>query len=275
MPEGHTIHRAARLQRAALAGHTLAVDSPQGRFAAGAALLDGRVLRDVEAYGKHLLYHWEHGQILHVHLGLYGAFRMLPRARSASGAPEPLPPVSAGTRLRIVAADTVLQLAGPTVCELIDPSARERLVARLGPDPLRRDADPDRAWRALQRRTVAIGAALLDQKVLCGVGNVFRAESLFLERVHPERPSRALTREQFDDLWATLVRALRRGERAGRIVTVEPADVGVATRSRVPAGERFYVYKRAGLACRRCATPIRASVSALRSMYACPTCQAN
>ena len=75
MPEGHTIHRAARDQRPMLAGRTLAVASPQGRFAAGAALLDGSACRAIEAYGKHLLYDFEGERTLHVHLGLFGSFR--------------------------------------------------------------------------------------------------------------------------------------------------------------------------------------------------------
>ena len=112
MPEGHTIHRAARLQRRRFRGEALAVDSPQGRFAGGAARLDGQVLIEVEALGKHLLYRWTSGDTLHVHLGLFGRFRTW-----SSGAPEP----TVGTRLRWVGPSGTLHLSGPTICELIDP----------------------------------------------------------------------------------------------------------------------------------------------------------
>lgn len=265
MPEGHTIHRAARLQRRALRGRTVAADSPQGRFAAGAAILDGQRLDAVDAVGKHLFYRWSRGDTLHVHLGLYGKFR----AYRAGAAPPP----TLGTRLRLATDDYVLHLAGPTACDLVDPEMQERIVARLGPDPLRRDADPDRAWTALRRRTIPISAALLDQKVMCGVGNVYRAEALFWTGIGPFRTARDLDREAFDALWERLVGLLRDGEKAGRIVTVDPADVGVRSRGRIPAGERVYVYKRTGLPCRRCGTPIRAAESALRTVFWCPRCQ--
>lgn len=269
MPEGHTIHRLARLHRAALAGSAVAVDSPQGRFARGAACLDGRVLTDVEAHGKHLFYRWapagdDDGATLHVHLGLFGAFRI-----HRDAAPDPTP----GTRLRMATAQVVIHLAGPTACDLVDPDEEERIRSRLGPDLLRRDADPERAWRALRRRSIPIGAALLDQSVLAGVGNVYRAEALFVCGVAPGTPARELSREDFDCLWSTLRAMLREGERSGRIVTVDPAEVGAASAARVPDAERTYVYRRAGHPCRRCGTPVAMGTTGSRRMYACPTCQ--
>ena len=75
MPEGHTIHRYARLHRELFAGQRLRVTSPQGRFAAGASQVDGRRLDGADAYGKHLFYRWARGLTLHVHLGLFGKFR--------------------------------------------------------------------------------------------------------------------------------------------------------------------------------------------------------
>ena len=84
MPEGHTIHRAARRQRRELGGQTLRASSPQGRFAEGAAALDGRRLEGVDAVGKHLFYRFDDGEVLHVHLGLFGRFRHHP-----APAPEP------------------------------------------------------------------------------------------------------------------------------------------------------------------------------------------
>lgn len=269
MPEGHTIHRAARLQRALLRGQPVVADSPQGRFTGGAAVLDGRRLRTVNAHGKHLFYRWAPDVTLHVHLGLFGRFRTHRR----EGAEEPLPPTTAGTRLRLVTADAVLQLAGPTACELVDPPAEAALLARLGPDPLRRDADPERTWAALQRRTIAIGAALLDQRVLSGIGNVYRAEALFVAGLAPQRPARALARDEFDLLWAVVVAMLRAGEKTGRIVTVEPAEVGARSRSRIPRRDAVYVYHRVGRPCRRCGTTIRAEVMVAREISWCPRCQ--
>ena len=136
MPEGHTIHRAARRQNAVLAGHALRVSSPQGRFAAGAAALDGRVLLGVEAVGKHLFQRWEGDEVLHVHLGLFGRFREQP---------SPPEPPRGAVRLRVEAPEVTMDLSGPTACELVGEEGMARIVDRLGQDPLRGDADPDRA----------------------------------------------------------------------------------------------------------------------------------
>ncbi|CAN5813052.1 hypothetical protein BH23ACT8_BH23ACT8_05730 [soil metagenome] len=268
MPEGHTIHRLARLHRADLAGRRVTVDSPQGRFADGAARLDETVLAGVDAYGKHLFYRWNDDAgddlTLHVHLGLFGRFRTF-----RDGAPQP----TDGTRLRMRAEGVTVHLAGAVAVELLEPPEEDLLRARLGPDPLARRADPEPAWEALQRRRSPIAAALLDQKVLAGIGNVLRAESLFACGLHPGRPANALARGEFDELWATLRRMLRAGERSGRIVTVDPAEVGARSAARVPAGERVYVYRRTGLPCRRCASAIESWTCAGRTISACPTCQ--
>ena len=181
MPEGHTVHRAARRQTALLAGGPLAASSPQGRFADGAAALDGRVLAEVEAVGKHLFYRFDRDEVLHVHLGLFGRFREHP---------VPPPEPRGLIRLRLVGAEAAVDLSGPTACDLVGEEGRERIVARLGEDPLRPGADPERAIADLARRRVAIGAALLDQRIIAGLGNVFRAEVLFVCGVAPEREAR-------------------------------------------------------------------------------------
>jgi endonuclease-8 len=253
VPEGHTIHRIARLQREALAGRPVAVTSPQGRFAEGAALLDGQVLEDVEAVGKHLFYRFG-PHTLHVHLGLIGQFR------SFEG---DAPPPTAGTRLAMRADGTTIYLSGPMVCGLIDPGSEDEIRAALGPDPLG-DGTRDEFAAALARRTTPIGAALLDQRVLAGVGNVYRAESLFLCGIHPERPARELTGAEVGCLWTTIVDRMRLGERLGRIVTVDDADED---------GRVVYVYRRGGEPCRRCGTELRSWTLGGRTITACPVCQ--
>ena len=238
--------------------------SPQGRFAAGAALLDGQTLTDVDPYGKHLFYRWDGGEVLHVHLGLYGAFRQF-----NGDAPPPTP----GTRLQLVTDDGVtLRLAGPTACDLVDPDEESRIRARLGPDPLHRGADEAAVRAALARRSTPIGAALLDQSILAGIGNVFRCEALFLCGIHPERPSKAVTDAEFACLWERLNTMLRDGVRAGRIVTVDPAELGISRR-RMRLEDSRYVYRRTDLPCRRCGTPIRSWTLGARTIYACPVCQ--
>ena len=264
MPEGHTLHRHARRQRRLLAGERLAVASPQGRFAAGAARLDGRRLLDVEAYGKHLFYRWEGDETLHVHLGLFGKFR--------THRTDPPPPTDA-TRLSLSGPEAVVYLSGPTICELLDPGDEERLRARLGPDPLANGTDPSAFVESLARRRIPIGAALLDQKVIAGIGNVYRAELLFLTGIDPARPANELSSEEAGSLWHLAVTELRAGGRSGRIVTVVPDEVGARRRSEIPRGERLYVYGRAGEPCRRCGTPIEQRTMAARSIWSCPDCQ--
>ncbi len=264
MPEGHTIHRLALDHQQELAGDVLAVCSPQGRRAQLAAVLDGHVLECVEAHGKHLFYDWLDAPSLHIHLGLVGRFRQHT---------SPPPPPSSTVQLRLAGPRAAVDLVGATTCELIDQSGRDLILGRLGPDLLAAEDSPERAWTRLSRRSVPIAAALLDQRNLSGVGNVYRSEALFLNGIHPERPASSLTRAEFDRLWATLRAMLRQGVEDRRIVTVHPserasADYGVAD---VGPEDSFYVYKQQR--CRRCGTPIRVWPLAGRRVYACEQCQ--
>jgi len=264
VPEGHTIHRAARRQAELLVGRALTASSPQGRFAEGAAALDGRVLERVDAHGKHLLYRFRDAPVLHVHLGLFGRFRV-----HDGEVPEPRPT----TRLRlapVAAGDRAVDLIGPTACELIEPPAERRLLARLGPDPLARDADPAPFLARLGRSRAPVGTLLMDQSVLAGVGNVFRAEALHLCGVHPLREGRDLSEAERACLWETVGRMLEEGVRRGRIVTVDPAEAGVSW-SRIPRARRTYVYGRDE--CLRCGGPVERITLAGRTAYACPACQ--
>jgi DNA-formamidopyrimidine glycosylase len=262
MPEGHTIHRLAREHNALFAGRAVRLSSPQGRFASDAALLDGRVLDRVRAYGKHLFYEFG-DDVVHVHLGIYGQ-------RETHARPFPAP--RGAVRLRLHDDAALVDLRGPTVCERIGLDARDAILARLGPDPLDPKADPERLWRKASRRSTPVGALLLDQSAIAGVGNVYRAEALYVLGIAPHRPASSLTRAEVEALWATLVRMLRAGVRAGRIVTTEPADR--ERRSGRPSdADRHYLWRRTDLPCRRCGTPIRTAVIGARHAYWCPACQ--
>ncbi|MDJ0791790.1 MAG: DNA-formamidopyrimidine glycosylase family protein [Acidimicrobiia bacterium] len=263
MPEGHVLHRAARLQAKALGHGSIAVSSPQGRFAEGARLLDGHRIERIRAVGKHLFYEWDHDPILHVHLGLFGKFKTF-----ASDPPPPTP----ATRVQMIGASTVY-LAGPTTCEILDGAEVDELVRRLGPDPLDADADPDRFHRAMARRSVPVGSALLDQAAIAGIGNVYRSELLFLSGISPKRPANEVTTDELDDLWKRSVDLLSLGERMGRIVTVDPKEVGAGSPREIPRPLRLYVYKRGSQPCRRCETEIASAELGGRSMWFCPSCQ--
>ena len=263
MPEGHTIHRLARDHTPLLVGTRPRVTSPQGRFAAGAAVLDGREITRVEPYGKHLWYHAEGGELLHVHLGLYGKW-----STGRLPAPEP----RGALRVRFQTDEHWLDLRGPTACDLQTPQERKAVLARLGPDPLRRDARPDAAWDRVSRTTRTIGELLMDQSVLAGIGNVYRAEVLFRASLSPFRSGRELREDTFLDLWEDTRVLMRAGVRAGRIVTTDPAD-RERRRGRPTREDSHYVYRRTGLPCRRCGTEVRTAVMAARNLYWCPTCQ--
>lgn len=267
MPEGHTIHRAARLQTQRFVGIPLRVSSPQGRFDEGAALLDGHEIQEIDAWGKHLFYRWDHGHVMHVHLGLFGRFRV--------HASDPPPPTD-GTRLQMVGDRGTLYLSGPTDCSVIDPGEEQRMVADLGPDPLRRRTHAgavEHMMTFLARRTVPIGASLLDQSVICGIGNVYRAEILFRLGINPHIESKRVEPNDVERIWHEAVDQLRRGEKSGRIVTTDPDDVGRSRRSDIRRGERTYVYKRKGEPCRRCGTVIERSDMKGRKIWWCPSCQ--
>ncbi|MEE6178551.1 Fpg/Nei family DNA glycosylase [Mycobacterium sp. 050134] len=265
MPEGHTLHRLARLHQRRFAGAPVAVSSPQGRFDGDA--VDGRVLTRTSAWGKHLFHHYAGGPIVHVHLGLYGAFTEWPRDDGAV-LPEPVGQV----RMRIVGADHGTDLRGPTVCEVVDEAQVSDVLARLGPDPLRRDADPSWAWTRITKSRRPIGALLMDQTVMAGVGNVYRSELLFRHRIDPYRPGRDVGEAEFGAAWTDLVALMKVGLRRGKIVVVEPEhDHGPP--SYLPGRPRTYVYRRPGEPCRVCGGPISTAVLEGRNVFWCPTCQ--
>lgn len=254
MPEGPTLHRAARdLQP--LVGLRVRASSPQGRFAAGARAVDGRVLREVEAYGKHLFLGWDATRVVHVHLGLAGKFLRL--------GPSPAPP-RPQVRLRLLTSRGGIDLIAPVLCERTTRAGRDAVVARLGPDPLRADADVARFRDAVAKSTRSIGALLMDQAVIAGVGNVIRAEILFVTGVHPLRPGASLTRARVDALWDAAGAMMRRAMKAGRLLSLPIADD-------VPESAGRWVYRQD--ACRRCGGAVERLPLAGRTAYACRRCQ--
>jgi endonuclease-8 len=267
MPEGHTLHRLANLHQSRYAGGPVAVSSPQGRFTASAALVNGRVLERAEALGKHLLHVYGPDLVVHVHLGLYGGF---------SDVELPVTPPVGLVRMRMVGRTYFADLRGPTACELLTDAEVDALRARIGPDPLRADADPERGRARVSRSRSPIGVLLMDQSVISGVGNIYRAEVLFRQGLHPLIPGVRITREQWDAIWADLVELMEYGVRVGRIDTVRPEHLPEAT-GRPPREDRHggevYVYRRTGQPCLLCGTPVAAGELAGRNLYWCPVCQ--
>jgi endonuclease-8 len=291
MPEGHTIHRLAADHRERFGARVVRASSPQGKFSDSAALLDGQVLVSAEAHGKHLFLGFRPAgaagsdpggtedlasgpgsgpggaEWVHIHLGLIG------KVTFGDGPP---PPATGTVRLRLANGAHWADLRGPAACELITDPEKRAIHDRLGPDPLRPDDDAEGVWRRLSRSRISVAALLLDQKVIAGVGNVYRAEVLFRHGVDPLLPGRELPRERWDAMWADLVTLMREGVRTNRIDTVRPEHTPEAM-GRPPRvddhGGEVYVYRRTGQPCLLCGTEIRTRPLAARNLFWCPECQ--
>jgi formamidopyrimidine-DNA glycosylase len=306
VPEGHSVHRLARQFGDVFDGERLAVSSPQGRFAHGAALLDGHVLTAAAAHGKHLFLTFEHGLLLHVHLGLYGAWNFggdaTFRGASSIGAPRKVgeqelyddgpgaaagsgpegytgPPEPVGAvRVRLAGSHGWADLRGATTCEVITEAEGDAVTARLGPDPLRNNpGDRDAFVAGVRARRTPVAALLMDQKVIAGVGNVYRAELLFRQRLDPWLAGKALSADAAGTLWDDTAAMMSDGVRDGRIITTPPSywnGTGGASRLGLPAPEEsHFVYRRQGLACRDCGTSVALTELGARKLYWCPRCQ--
>ncbi|MDA9857707.1 Fpg/Nei family DNA glycosylase [Rubripirellula sp.] len=260
MPEGHKTHHLAKLHHSILCDHPLRITSPQGRFRGDARKVNGQCLSTVRAAGKHMFYEFDSGRIIHVHLGRYGKFRQ-------HDAPPPLP--VGQVRMRMVGADHAFDLTGPSTCRVIDQAVRDEVVAKLGPDPL----DGGRssvAWENVRHSSKPIGGLLLDQAVVAGVGNIFRAEVLFETRLDPYTPGNELSKESFDRLWRSLRKMMRTGLKYGRIISVTAREAGVPL-SEVQAKDRFRIYGKTE--CPSCGGPICTPEIAARKLYLCESCQ--
>jgi endonuclease-8 len=267
MPEGHTLLRLARELDAAFAGKPVRVSSPQGRFASDAAVVDGQRCVGARSAGKHLFVEFDGDRFIHIHLGLIGKFDV-----HEGAAPDPVGQV----RLRLVNGTAYADLRGATQCDLIGVQKRDAILAKLGEDPLDPDADPARVWQRISHSHRPIGDLLMDQGVVSGVGNVYRAEILFRHRLHPLRPGTSLRRSTFAALWADLVELMSEGVETGRIDTVRPEHTPEAM-GRPPRrddhGGEVYVYRRTGQPCHVCGSKIRTEVLLGRNLFWCPKCQ--
>jgi formamidopyrimidine-DNA glycosylase len=260
MPEGPQVARYARLQSEVLAGKRVRADSPNGRSTDVAAAIDGLKLLGIEAVGKHLLYDFGKERYLHVHLGRFGNF---------DDGPMPLPEVRGILRFRLRTTKHWFELRGAIAIELFDAAMRAALEARIGPNPLDPAADPKRAFAKIRTSRASIGMLMMDQSIVGGIGNIYRSEVLFMNGVHPLRPGNTIDAKTWRAMWRDLVRVMEHGAIHGRIVTTLPQDREKRTGA-VRRTDRFYVYRRDGLPCRRCGTLIRTAVLGNRNVFWCP-----
>jgi endonuclease-8 len=266
MPEGNETHRWAELHASMFAGRKVHVDSPQGRFT-DAELLDGRKLVGVMAVGKHLGYDFglvaKQRRIVHVHMGLYGDF---------TEGEQPMPEPRGALRMRIWDKTQWLELRGPTDCSIWSEPQWETLLARLGPDPLNHDS-PAKMIERIAKRKTPIGALLMDQAIVSGLGNIFRAELLFRAKISPFRPGNEVTEAGLKGIWKDALELMPKAMVDRRIITTKPKD-RPHPRGEVLNEEAHYVYRRKGRPCFLCGTEIEMKVFGGRNLFWCPSCQA-
>lgn len=334
MPEGHSVHRITRQFERNFVGHIVRASSPQGRFAQGAADLDGRRMTDARAVGKQMFLGFEGDRWLRVHLGMYGAWdfagdilmdatiaaangRMgqtnqrgtflegpnpdavvldsagensltsigaprrtrlrMSEAEKENGDLGIFPPEPVGqVRVRLLTETVCADLRGPTACEVLDPAQVEAVVARLGPDPLidAGQAAEDRFAASVMKRSTPIALLLMDQSVVAGIGNVYRAELLFRARQNPHTPGRLVPEEHVRHLWKDWSKLLDIGVETGQMMTMDDLDSEAYRAAMANRADRHWVYKREGLPCRVCGTNIVLEEMGARKLYWCPYCQA-
>lgn len=262
MVEGHGVHRIATQHTRRLCGRVYKASSPNGRFADGARLINGRSFSRIEAVGKNLFaFFAAAGQpdvVMHVHFGMSGRWSVEDVAKAA--------PARDTTRLQLEGHGVVSSLSAMTVqhggVELF-----EKKRAELGEDPIRADADAEALWSRVCKSKRTIGLLLMDQGFFAGVGNIYRCEILFVARVHPNTPGNALSRAEFDRVWAASVKLMRRGYEQGSILTVDTSEALALGKP----GLRRWIYNSA--TCGRCNGRVASWDVAGRTCYACASCQ--
>jgi endonuclease-8 len=323
MPEGHSVHRIARQFERHFEHAPVTVTSPQGRFAAGAAQLDGHEIVQSKAVGKQMFLEFDNGLWLRVHLGIYGAWdfagditvdattasangRMgqtnqrgtdladLEASTSSIGAPrltrlrmseqeklEPdvasFPPEPIGAvRVRLLTPTAVADLRGPTACEVQTIEQVDAAIAKLGPDPLVDDLaeGEERFTAVVRRKPTAIALLLMDQSVVSGIGNVYRAELLFRARQNPFTPGKEVREEVVRGLWRDWVKLLNIGVATGQMLTMDGLSPEAQNRALASRADRHWVYHRTGEPCRVCGTAIQMRELGGRKLYWCPLDQA-
>lgn len=261
MPEGHTIHRLTKDHKKQFVGQTLKVLSPQGRFKDEAKVLNSTKLVDITCHGKHLFYHWSKKNIVHVHLGLYGKFRV-----HENPSPEP----KGAVRIRLIGKEKTLDLNGPNCCELIEPAQQAEIRNRLGEDPLLYDAKPEIVWERIRNSRSAIGTLLLNQSVVAGIGNIYRAEILYLLGIHPNRLGNEISEDEFNEIWDLSVKLLKLGVKNNRIITNVDIQKNKVVQRR-KTGKQVNIYKTSQ--CPKCEHEIRSWKLSNRNIFACENCQ--
>lgn len=264
MPEGHSIRHLANLSDKAFKNKKVTATSPQGRFAEEAAVINQKEMTGAGAHGKHLFLRFGDEHVVHVHLGLYGWLHF---HKGQAGRAKDT------TRLRLEVEDFYADLIAPTACELLLPDGVEKILHRLGPDPIHEQANPEQAWNKIKKSSKSIAALLMDQSVIAGIGNVYRAELLFRSNTSPFIPGSQINKEKFESIWKDSVELLKLGAVDGKIRTVKTEHMSDEEIKVHGCSQNSYVYKQTGGSCRICGDIVKQETHAGRELYWCPTCQ--
>jgi DNA-formamidopyrimidine glycosylase len=263
VPEGHTVHRTANDFTKLFVGKKVTVDSPQGRFSSGANLVSGTTLTKAWAVGKQLFLEFDDSVFVRIHLGIYGKWQW--------HSVDSLPAVLGEVRARFYSGSTLAELRGPTVCEVIDDVELKNVLKRLGPDPLNSNRGGKESQRFIHKVLASkktIGELLMDQSVIAGIGNVYRAELLFRANIEPHTPGHCLAEEQLLALWEDSVKLLKVGVKTSYMITRDELFNKQPSKA-----DRNWVYKREGEPCRVCGTKVSIELMAGRKLYWCSRCQ--
>lgn len=189
---------------------------------------------------------------------------------------EAWPPEPRGqVRVRLLNESVCADLRGPTACEVLTPAEVDAVIQRLGPDPANANTPAEKqrfTERVLKKRT-PIGLVLMDQSVVAGIGNIYRAEMLFRAELNPHTPANTLDRTVVEALWDDWAYLLDIGIRVGQMMTIDGLTGEAYQRALVDRDERHWVYKHEGQPCKRCGTNIVLEEMANRKLYWCPGCQ--
>ncbi|WP_449278562.1 Fpg/Nei family DNA glycosylase [Leucobacter sp. GX24907] len=189
---------------------------------------------------------------------------------------ETFPPEPKGqVRVRLLNDTVCADLRGPTACEVLTPAEVDAVLQRLGPDPANADTPEERqrfVERAGKKRT-PIGLVLMDQSVVAGIGNIYRAEMLFRAELNPHTPANTLDRTVLEALWDDWSHLLEIGITVGQMMTIDGLEGEAYRRALLDRDERHWVYKLEGTPCKRCGTNIVLEEMGNRKLYWCPGCQ--
>lgn len=276
----------------------------------GAEIISGHKLLAARAVGKHMFLEFDNDLVLRVHLGIYGAWDFVgdltrvgntytssigaPRTKrairvgeeeqekpgEAAAQPSPqdeeFPPEPVGAvRVRLLTNSAVADLRGPTACEVIDQTQVAVVLKRLGPDAANEPGaeSEDRVVELIRKRQVPIARLLMDQAIMAGIGNIYRAEMLFRARLDPFVPGAKLRVKTVRELWRDWVDLLNIGIETGRMMTREDLNEKEFERALDDESIRYWVYGRHGEPCRVCGTDISMELMSARKLYWCPKCQ--